>query len=446
MLYLSTYISSFLVFFLFLFLPANAQERDLQGQLNFKGRYLISASDADMVASAYVNGQLGPREGQDALSIIPLNGDPRNWKAIEVKASNSVAGPPAVIDITPDGRFAFVIETFKERPDNNEQHTFRHLKFGNKLIVFDLKVPSKPKRVQTIDIAERPDSIRVNSNGSIVAVTFHPAGGGKKTPLALIPFNNGKLEEPVYPEIKGWNLKHRLMGLAWHPKQNILALINETGGDLRFANVSNKLDLEIFGNIVPVERAPFRVDFTPNGSHVVVNGLYWGSDIAGRWIEAPRGSVLTVRMNAGKQKNGKPRHAFVSRITTGVSPEGLAVSPDGKWVATTNLERSYLPYKDNRITWFSSITLAKLSPETGVLTKVGDFYYDGILPEAAVFDNSSRYLAVATYDHFNDRRKGGSIDFWRISSDPLEPDNIQLIKTETSVPVTRGAHSMVIAR
>ena len=77
---------------------------------------------------------------------------------------------------------------------------------------------------------------------------------------------------------------------------------------------------------------------------------------------------------------------------------------------------------------------------------MGTFNYDGILPEAAVFDNSGSYLAVANYDHFDDRRAGSSIDFWRIQADPLDAANVQLIKTEYSVPVARGAHSMVIAR
>ena len=131
---------------------------------------------------------------------------------------------------------------------------------------------------------------------------------------------------------------------------------------------------------------------------------------------------------------------------TGVSPEGLAVSPDGRWVPTTNLERSYLPYDDPRITWFSSITLARLDRETGVLTRVSDFSYDGILPEAAVFDNSGTYLAVTNFDHFDDRRAGSSVDLWRIQSDPLDPGNVQLVETEHSVRVPRGAHSAVIAR
>ena len=161
---------------------------------------------------------------------------------------------------------------------------------------------------------------------------------------------------------------------------------------------------------------------------------------------AARGSVLTVRMNAETRADGTVRLAFVSRVKTGVSPEGLAVSPDGRWVATTNLERSYLPYDDPRITRFSSITLAALDQATGQLRAVGTFNDDGILPETAVFDNSGTYLAAANYDHFDDRRPGSSIDFWHIQADPLDAANVQLIKTEHTVPVARGAHSMVIAR
>ena len=430
----------------FVAVPASAQDRDLHGLMDFEGRYIVSVSDADMVASAYVDGDLGPREGHDALSIIPLDGDPRGWSASEVEASNSVAGPPAVVDITPDGRYAFVIESWTPRPEGDGPHTFGDLTHGNRLFVFDLADPTAPTLTQTVETPIRPDAIRVSSGGDLVALSFNPTGAGRETPIGLYRFADGRIGDAVFPEIPGWDLQEdRLMDIDWHPEENILALLNETQADLRFAEVNDDLSLTVFGNVVDVERAPFRVEFTPDGRHVVTNGLYWGPDIAGRWIEAPRGSVLTVRMNA-EVAGDTVRHALVSRVTTGVSPEGLAVSPDGNWVATTNLERSYLPYDDERITWFSSITLARLDPETGVLTHMGDFNYDGILPEAAVFDNSSSYLAVANYDHFDDRRTGSSIDFWRLTTDPLEPNNVQLVKTEHSVPVTRGAHSMVIAR
>ena len=427
-------------------IPAAAQDWDRHGRMNFEGRYIVSASDADMVASAYVDGDLGPRDGRDALSIIPLDGDPRDWQAHEVFASNSVAGPPAVVDITPDGRYAFVIETWTPRPDSDDPHTFADLTFGSRLSVFDLADPSAPTLVQEVETPIRPDAVRVSSDGSIVAVAINPNGAGSETPLALYPFADGRLGEPALPEIPGWDPEaDRLMDVDWHPTEPVVALLNETRADLRFARIAEDLSVEVFGNVVEVERAPFRVEFTPDGRHAVANGLYWGPDIDGRWIEAPRGTVLTVRMNA-EVDGDTVRHALVSRVITGVSPEGLAVSPDGRWVVTTNLERSYLPYDDPRITWFSSLTLAALDQETGQLTHIGDFNYDGILPEAAVFDNSGSYLAIANYDHFDDRRLGSSIDFWRIQADPLDLSNVQLIRTEHSVPVSRGAHSMVIAR
>ncbi|MEL6977440.1 MAG: hypothetical protein AAGM38_02030 [Pseudomonadota bacterium] len=419
---------------------------DRHGRLDFEARFIVVASDADMVASAYVDGDLGPREGRDALSVIALDGDPRAWRAASVEVSNSVAGPPAVVDVTADGRFAIVVESWTPRPDGPGPHRFSDLAQGDRMFVVDLADPATPEVVQTIETFERPDAVRIAPSGDLVAVTYHPSGAGAETPLALYPFADGRLGAPATPVIEDWDLNAgRLIDVDWHPTEPVLALLDERGATLRFAEVGADRSLTPFGNVVAIERAPYRVEFTPDGRHAVANALYWGEDIAGRWIEAPRGSVLTVRMNAETSEEGA-RHALVSRVTTGVSPEGLAVSPDGRWVATTNLERSYLPYDDPRITWHSSITLAALDPETGVLTHKGEFPYDGILPEAAVFDNSSAYLAVVTYDHFDDRRDGGSVDFWRIDADPLEPQTVRLVKTEHSVPVARGAHSAAIAR
>ena len=335
--------------------PGHAREagsRDARGQLNFQGRYIVSVQDADMVGSAYVNGQLGPREGADTLAVIPLEGDPRDWQAAEVFASNSVAGPPNAVSISPDGRFAIVIETFTPRPDNNDPHVFSDLQVGAKAQVFDLQDPTRPTAVQTIDVPARPDAVSFNTRGDIVAITYNPTNGaGGETPLTLHRFQDGKLEAGVAPSVLGWPMGDRMIDAAWHPEENILAMIDSSGGaTLTFARVTDDLAVEPFGNVVDIERAPYRVLFTPDGSHVVVNATYWGPDIAGTWVEAPVGSVLTVRMNAEVRNDGSVRHALIDRVETGVSPEGLAVSPDGRWVATVNLERSYLPYDDPRIT------------------------------------------------------------------------------------------------
>lgn len=417
--------------------------------LDFQGRMLLALSDADMVASAYVDGRLGAIEGSDALSIIPLGGDPRSWRAATVAASNSVAGPPVAVAATPDGRYAFVVETFTPRPEGKAEAVFGDLRPGNRLQVVDLAEPSRPRVVQTVQTPLRPDAVSVSADGSMVAVTLHPAGGGRDTPLLLYPFANGRLGAAETPAVPRWRSGERLIHAEFHPREPVLGLVNEPRAEIAFVRVAGApgaRTLQAWGNVVQAEKAPYMLRFTPDGRHAIANALYWGPDVQGTWNEAPRGSVVSIRLNARPADDGSPVHALVSRATTGVSPEGLAISPDGRWVATTNLERSYLPYDDPRQGFFSSITLLRLDPASGALTRVAEAAYDGILPEAAAFDASSRFLAVVTYDHFDDARRGGSVDFWRLARDPLDPERIELVKTEHSVPVTRGAHSMVLVR
>jgi len=427
-------------------IPADAiaQTLDRAAPMNFQGRYLVSISDADMLASAYVDGLLGPREGEDALSVIPLGGHVRDLRAYETEASNSVAGPPVAVAVTPDGRYAIVVETFKPRPDGDwQKQRFSDLQQGDRISVFDLSNPTRPTRVQEVAFGERPTSVSINRDGSLIAITFHPNGAGTETPLAIVPFEAGQLGQPTYPEVASIPSGDELIHAEWHPTQDLLALVNSTAAEVSFARLTGQGTLEPWGNVVEVEKAPFMARFTPDGRHVIVNGLYWGADVEGRWNEAPRGSLVSIRLEAGTQSDGSTRHALVSRAMTGVSPEGLAISPNSRYVVTTNLERSYLPYRDDRITWFSSLSLITLDPQTGQLNHVADYPFDGILPEAAAFDASSQYLAVVNYDFFDDRTPGGSIDFWRIASDPLNPQPM-LVQTRYSVPVTRGAHSLVL--
>lgn len=430
-------------------MPAAAQDAD--APLPFTGRALVILSDADMVASAYGNRLLGAREGEDMLSVIPLGPHPRDLKESQIPVSNSVAGPPAGLAVTPDGRYAIVAESFTPRPNESRtDQTVADLKNGRTITVVDISDPSDPQVVQRIEGLERPNSVSINADGTFVAVSVDAQGAGTRTPLALYRFANGRLsEKPATLAIPGWTAGDALSHAEFHPRENMLALLNRTRDEMSFVRIETEagtLSLAPYGNRVRVEKYPYMVRFTPDGRYAIANGLYWGTDVEGIWSEAPRGSVVSVRIDAGKAADGSPRHALVSRAQTGVGPEGLVVSPDGTMVVTTNVERSFLSYNDPRQTFFSSITFIRLDPKSGVLTRVGDFAMDGILPESAAFDASSRSLAVLSFDHYNDRRPGGSVDFWRIAHDPLDPSRTELVRTEHSVTVQRGAHTMVLMR
>ncbi|MEO1505228.1 MAG: hypothetical protein AAFU68_13520, partial [Pseudomonadota bacterium] len=65
-----------------------------------------------MLASAYVTFQLGPQEDRDTLSVLTFSPDLSELNLASVEVSNSVAGSPTAVAVTPDGRFAVVSESF----------------------------------------------------------------------------------------------------------------------------------------------------------------------------------------------------------------------------------------------------------------------------------------------------------------------------------------------
>ncbi len=69
-----------------------------------------------------------------------------------------------------------------------------------------------------------------------------------------------------------------------------------------------------------------------------------------------------------------------------------------------------------------------------------------MLPEAIVFDNSRRFLAVGNSSHYDDPKAGGAIELFRIEEDNPQPGRVELVDLGDSVAVARGPESMAIAR
>ena len=410
-------------------------------QFDFKGKLLVAVSDTDMLASAYLDGKLGPDAGPDLLSVIRLDRPPAQMRAATVPVTNSVTGPPAAVAVTPAGRYAIVVETQGPRPAGKPDARLSELPAGRTITVVDLAEPDKPRVAQQIQSFERALSVSINARGDLVAVAYGDAQQGEQPRLALFHFKAGRLSAAMTPPVPGMGPGDALLSAEFHPKQDVLGLVYTRNPRIAFVAVEGSgetVSLTAWGNPVAVDPGPFLIRYTPDGRYGIVNAMYIGADI--------RGTVSSIRIDGSKDAHGKPHHELVSRADTGAAPEGLAVSPDGRWLATTNLERSAYPVDDPHQGFFSSVTLLRLNPETGSIDRVGDFPFEGILPEAAVFDNSSRFLAVTCFDHFAGSPAGGSIDFWRISGDYADPKRIELVKTGYSVPVARGPQSMAIVR
>ncbi len=406
--------------------------------MNFQGGKLVAISDGDMLASAYVNGQLGTKESDDALIVATMSPDLTDVTVATVKVSNSVAGAPTAVAVTPDGRFAVVSESFGER--GTDAQSFGDLPVGSLLTLVDVSDANEPRVVQQLDVGSRPEGLSLSPSGDMAAIAMHPADGRG---VAFVPLVDGALGEPSYASVPGTEPTDRLSHVEWHPSGDFVAITDVNRAIIRFAQVvrgEEGVSLEEWGNPVLVSKYPFMGRFTPDGSYFLTGNLYWGGDVVGVWTEAPAGDVTSIRFASEAGENG-PQHFLIGRAETGTSPEGIAISPDGEWAVTTNLEVSYAPADDPRHTPYSSLTLIDIDRDTGRLHTVGTYAFDGILPEAAVWDASSSYVAVVNYDHFDRNREGGSIDFWKL----IDGDAASLVKLRTSIETPHGPHSIVLS-
>ena len=422
-------------------LPTRAQSPASLPGFDFRGRYLVVVSDTDMLPSAYIDGKLGPVAGPDQLSVLRLDRPTQAMVPATVDVTNSVIGPPSSIALTPDGRCAVVIETQGPRPAGQADAKRGDLPPGQTITVVDLADPDHPKVVQKAATFDDPLSVSINADGSLIAVVFKKSSKRTQPLLALYPLQQGKLSEPLIPNLPGPDASDALISAEFHPRTNVLGLVYTEHPRLSLVRLEVAGQNAAFfpwGEPVDLDIGPFLVRFTPDGRFALVNAMLLGTDI--------RGTVSSIRLAQSTATDGTPHHVLVSRVDTGVMPEGLAISPDQRWVATTNLERTAQPLDDPKQGFFSSVTLLRLDPQSGRLERVGEFPFEGLLPEAAVFDNTSRFLAVTCFAHFDPAQPGGSIDFWRLAGDYADPKRVELVKTGFSVPVARGPQSMVIAR
>ena len=391
-----------------------------QSPAPFAGQALVIASDGDMLAQAYAGDPLGP-PARDALSILTFDGAARP-RTITVPVPNSVIGPPASVAVTPDGRQAIVIETRGPRPARPAAR-LTDLPPGRVITVVDL---DRASVIQRIAGRANPLSVSISPDGRLVAIAYDTAKAGG-APLDLLDLAGGRLSGRRSPAVPGWRAGEAVKNAAFAPN-GALALVYATHPRLSLLRLTGGT-LTRWGNDVSLGATPFEVRFTPDGRFALVNDMSAG----------PRGTVTAIAL--ADPHDATPLHRITGKARTGALPEGLAVSPDGRWVATTNLERTAFAARDPRQGRFASVTLLRLD-EAGRLTAISDTRFAGVIPESAAFDRSGRFLAVAVFDHLPPARSGGSLDLWRVA----DGGRRALVPTGVSLPLPRGAHSMAVAR
>ncbi|NOK64267.1 MAG: hypothetical protein GFH27_549423n8 [Chloroflexi bacterium AL-W] len=412
----------------------------------FDGQYLLALSDADMVATAYADGQLQQVDGiADALTIASLPLDTASPELTELRVSNSVMTWPQIMTVSPDGNTIYVVEGRPELPDDVTQFedVQRDWPAGEILTRIDLSAGVENAVVETFPIGVNPVHLALTADGDYLAIGLRSAGEHiVENHLAIVPTAElGNPDAYHYFEVENADgeIVEEISSVSWHPSGRYLGVVVDTQ-EVFFYEVSHgdngETTVEPFGERFPGGQSLSVGRFSADGRFYFVSELRWSPDNDLLYmLTNPPGEMISIRFDEAGA------HEEVSRVQVGQSPEGWTFHPSGQYMVTVNMHRTYAP--DN-IAFLpggnqNSLSLVEINQDTGALTVHGHYGFEGVLPEDAVFDTHGDALAVVIYEYREDRpHRVGAIDFWNL----VEGDTPTLERSSTSIPVVRGAHIM----
>ncbi len=370
---------------------------------------IAAISDGDFVGQTYATGLLAPADAnyRDLLTVLSIVDDRIVTGTLSV--SNSVTAAPEILALSRDGRTAFVTERLGER--RNDDATVRDLPPGNRLFAIDLADKANPRLADTADVAAFPEALAVNLDGEHVAVVSNTEEGSF---VQIVRYANGRFGEASRFDlarlgITGDAAKPRggvtATNVQWHPSGRFLAININSQNRIAFFEVTEAGDrsaLRPWGDPVEVGADPFVGRFTPDGRFYITSD--WGrnlaaTDLAGR-VPDKRSSISIVKLADLSESPSVARHERIGVATTDVAAEGLAVSPDGKLVATVNMRGTAFPPGSPRFQREATVTLLTIDTQTGAISKIADYSFEGVLPEGGAFDlTGDHFLATVFQGH-----------------------------------------------
>jgi DNA-binding beta-propeller fold protein YncE len=376
--------------------PVSIAPIAVQSPVQFAGRALLVASDADMVATAYADAKLDRVTGiEDTLTVVGLPLNTVNPAIARLRVSNSVMSWPQIITVSPNRQRAYVAEVRGQPADGIQKfENIDRMPDGAKVTVVDIANPLQPKAIESIDVGRNPEHLSISPDGKLLAVNLEDP----ERELLIIELQaDGRLGKRSYFPMPIDGSRQDNRAVIWHPSGNYLAMTQDRNRRVGFYRVNRRSEAIVVtpvGEPLTVGNHLSNVRFTADGRFLLVPDLKWsawGNNLLNSLLN-PKGEMIAIRFEP--ELGQSP--VVVSRTEVGLSPEGFALSPDNSLIATVNMRRTYLP--NSLPAWrgkpYSSLSLVKFDRNSGQLTTVGSEYgFEGLLPEQATFDATGKSLS-----------------------------------------------------
>ena len=308
--------------------------------------------------------------GKDTVSIIDIKDPAKPRIVANLPLKNSVTGPPVNVAISPDQSVALVADSLQMVQDNGAWKP----QPDNKVYVIDLKA-SPPKQAGTLELGKQPSGLAFNKAGNLALVTNRADGT-----LSVLSVSGSDVK--VVDTVTIGTPADQLSAVAITPDGK-RALVT------KFAAHKVAL-LDIDGQKVTYTKYdmntglwPYNVKITSDGKL----GLAGNNGGAG----SSDGQIDTV---AVIDLDAKPRPRVIDQVVVGDGPEGLAVSPVGGWAASVILNGSNAGKDVQFPHGRSYVSLLKIEgKKVRRVSTVGV----GNLAEGVAFSPDGKYLYVGNY-------------------------------------------------
>lgn len=256
---------------------------------------------------------VNPNPRPDTMSLIDLAASPPR-KLIEIPVPSSVVGPPTSVALTPDDRLVLVTSNQKIDPADATKQVN-----DNRLSVIDLKA-TPPRVIQTLATGAGPAGVSINRAGTLALVANRNDGtvssfairGQQLVPLAKLQIGNaqsGPSHVAITPDGR-------------------FALVTRDGDSMITVLKIDGEKVELADRDINAGLRPYGIAINSNGRMAAVANIGRGN--------GDLDTISVIDLTASPFK-------VVDTVTVGQTPEGIMISPDGKWCAVVIHDGSNKP-------------------------------------------------------------------------------------------------------
>ena len=318
----------------------------------------VSANDNKQINTAGV-GSVVASPAPDTVTVIDLGEFPPKVVG-EVQAPTSVVGPPTSVAVAPDESFALVTAATKKNPSDPSKTAD-----DDRVSVIDLKTL---KVVQAVEAGAGAAGVSINAAGTLALVANRSEGTVSVFTIkgmTLAPAGKVALGKPDSGPSTVKFIGDGKRALVTRDGDSTLTILAVDGAKVTATGRN------FFAGI-----RPYGADVTQDGRYAVVANVGRGQ---GDWDTV---SLVDLAMNP-------PR--TVDTVTVGPTPEGIKVSPNGKYVAVVVHNGSALPPSSPFYNAYGKVVLLGISG--GKLVKLSEERI-GRWSQGAVFSADSGTLLV----------------------------------------------------